>query len=205
MIYPAILETTLEETVTKAKIFEGTCDVVHIDIGDGDLVQLSSLFRPEDLLAKVNMRYQIHLMVNDPFIWVERKITEVTTVIFQAEPVENYLDTAAFFKNLGYKVGLSVNPQTPAPELFDNIDFVQFMSVEPGAQGGDFDNSVIDKILSFKSKYPSTKTQIDGGINEQNISKLANLGLSNFVIGSAILKAPEPLQKLKYFQEVVNV
>ncbi len=196
MIYPTILETTLEEVLKKAKQFEGVCKTLHIDFGDGELVPLNSLFRPEDLVAELNMNYQVHLMVKNPFFWVERKIEQISTVIFQAEVVENYLETALFFKNLGYKVGLSINPATPVPEFFDNIDFVQFMTIQPGAQGNAFVESALEKIEKFKLVNSTIKIQVDGGINLENIDRVKSKGVSSFVVGSAILKADDPLAML---------
>lgn len=202
MIYPAILESTLEQTIKKAKPFENVCEIVHIDIGDGEFVNLSSVFRPEDLLAQLNLNYQIHLMVNNPFFWIEEKIEQIKTVIFQVEVVENYLDTAAYFKNLGYKVGLSVNPDTPFPDFFEGIDFVQFMTVTPGSQGQSFENGVLEKMADFKFKFPSIRIQADGGINLQNIAQLKRTGVSNFVIGSAIVNQSDPVASYKEFLNV---
>jgi ribulose-phosphate 3-epimerase len=202
MIYPAILESTLEETLAKAKLFEGVSELVHIDIGDGDFVSHNSMFRPEDLVAQLSLNYQIHLMVRSPFFWIENKIAQIRTVIFQAEVVDNYLETAAFFKNLGYKVGLSINPATPVPEFFDNIDFVQFMTVEPGAQGKTFEQPVLEKIVDFKFKVPSVKVQADGGINLENLPLLRDKGVTNFVVGSGIYNSPDPVLK---YQEFLNV
>ncbi len=196
MIYPTVLEPTLEEVLKKAKQFEGVCETLHIDFGDGDLVPLNSLFRPEDLVAQLNMNYQVHLMVKSPFLWVERKIEQISTVIFQVEVVENYLETAEFFKNLGYKVGLSINLATPAPEFFENIDFVQFMTIEPGAQGNPFVEAALDKIEKFKLMNANIKIQVDGGINLENIDRVKSKGVSSFVVGSAILKAEDPIAML---------
>jgi uncharacterized protein (TIGR00725 family) len=95
-------------------------------------------------------------------------------------------------------VGFSFGPKTnygQVEEYLNRLDFVQFMEIEPGAQGRKTIPGVILKIQKFREQYPHIKIQVDGGVGETTIQKLAKAGVDDFVSGSAIFKSSNPQQK----------
>ena len=67
---------------------------------------------------------------------------------------------------------------------------VLLMSVNPGFGGQKFIDSVLKKVTKVRSLIEKnnlkTRIEVDGGINLDNISKVASAGADTFVAGSAI-------------------
>ncbi len=195
MIIPTILEESLVGLKTKIEIFNNKVPFFHIDIGDGLFVKFKPEFTPEQAVELFpKFMFQIHLMCLNSADYITKKYSNIKTVIFQAETEENYLKTAEYFKRLGYEVGLCINLETPPPEYFENIDFIQFMAVVPGAQHNKFDEKVVQKIFTFHKQFPDVPIQVDGGVNNSNILDLKKAGAINFAVGSYILKSEKPLE-----------
>ncbi|MEN9389105.1 MAG: hypothetical protein RLY61_189 [Candidatus Parcubacteria bacterium] len=198
MIIPALLESKLASLNTKIELFEDVSPLIHVDFGDGYFVELKSEFTVEDISnLTTKAKLQVHLMCINPEDQLQVKYDTIKSVIFHAEAVENYLNTARVFKSLGYEVGVCVNLQTPAPDYFENIDFIQFMSVIPGKQHNLFESAVVQKIYKFHKLFPSVSIQVDGGLNPNTIHELSDSGASNFAVGSYILTAEHPIQTYK--------
>ena len=62
------------------------------------------------------------------------------------------------------------------------------MAVTPGVSGMSFDESVFDKIKSFRYSYPDFSITIDGGINDKTAILTRPLTPDVLVSGSFILK-----------------
>jgi hypothetical protein len=95
-------------------------------------------------------------------------------------------------KNLGYKVGLSVKPNTSLDKIkpyLDMIDLILVMSVEPGLGGQGFITTTVDRISELRELIGKRKIliEVDGGINEDNITLLDKVDIS--VVGSYIVKS----------------
>lgn len=104
----------------------------------------------------------------------------------------------------GYKAGIAINPKTEVASILDilpHIDAVLIMSVEPGFSGQKFIPETIQKIktfLSFKQQHNKQITVcMDGGINEENIGNLAQLGIDQVAVASAIFDTSDPVKALK--------
>jgi ribulose-phosphate 3-epimerase len=64
------------------------------------------------------------------------------------------------------------------------------MSVNPGFGGQKFIDSVLKKVTKVRSLIEKNnldiRIEVDGGINQENISSVASAGADTFVAGSAI-------------------
>jgi pentose-5-phosphate-3-epimerase len=110
-------------------------------------------------------------------------------------------------KSIGYKVGLSIDPFHNISLLepfIHEIDLVQFMSVIPGKQGGNFIPEVLDKIKEFRKRYSHITTQIDGGVNGTTLPQVLETGVDNIVVGSAIFNSEDPRKKFLEFSKSFN-
>jgi ribulose-phosphate 3-epimerase len=94
---------------------------------------------------------------------------------------------------LGAKAGVVINPATPVDTLSDILEFVDFvlvMSVNPGFGGQKFIESAVGKIKRLSEirdeKQLSFMIEVDGGIDSQNIKRVADAGCDMFVAGSSI-------------------
>ena len=95
---------------------------------------------------------------------------------------------------MGYKVGISINPNTDIETLIPylkDIDLVLIMSVEPGCGGQEFLDSAVDRIKELKKVINDNKynclIEVDGGINDKTISKVSDVDIA--VVGSYIIKS----------------
>ena len=78
-------------------------------------------------------------------------------------------------KNLGKKVGVSLNPETKIQVIIDHlkkIDLVLIMSVNPGFGGQKYKPETLKKVELLRkeidTKKLKTQIEIDGGINIEN-------------------------------------
>lgn len=203
MIIPGILEKTIEKIQKKILIVENQVDLIQIDVADGILVS-GKTFLDLEKLASINSKakLEIHLMVQNPHKYV-MKLENVEKYLSQVES-DHVFDFIAKSKELGYKTGLSLSPDTPNHVLepyLEQIDYVQFMGVIPGAQGKPFEPKVLEKIKEFKLLHPRIETQIDGHMNQEAITTIKPLDITHFVVGSDIFNDVDPVSKLKVLQE----
>jgi ribulose-phosphate 3-epimerase len=99
-------------------------------------------------------------------------------------------------KDLGKKVGVSLNPETKVSIIKDHleqIDLVLIMSVNPGFGGQKFMPEVLDKIKELKNIQKEQNIdfdiEIDGGINFENSKMAIEAGANILVSGTTIFKS----------------
>ena len=81
------------------------------------------------------------------------------------------------------------------------VEYVQFMGIARiGKQGQPFDRRVFEKIKVFHAKHPQIVLQVDGGVSLENAHRLLALGISNLVVGSALLKAHDVAEAFALFE-----
>ena len=186
-------------------------DWLHIDVMDGHFVPNITLGAPivKCMRKCSDLVFDVHLMISDPKKYIPDFVNAGADIItFHIEsdsPVEETID---LIRSLGCKAALSVKPGTPVEEVFpylDKLSMVLVMTVEPGFGGQSFMENMMPKV---KAIYEESKRrglsemmiEVDGGINEVNISEAAFAGANVFVSGSTIFKAEdmkEMIGKLK--------
>lgn len=205
MIIPAILEKDFEEIKRKVALVEDLSEIIQIDFVDGEFAKRAT-FLDIDRLNSLSTTsvLDIHLMVQKPLEFLARKLKNAEMVSFHAES-GNAKNIIKRLKEIGYRAGISINPDTKIQTItqhINDVDYVQFLGVVPGRQGRKFDPKVVDKVKEFKNKYPEKTTQVDGGVNELNIQSLLDSGVDNIVIGSAIFNWENPRDRLLMFQKI---
>ena len=98
-------------------------------------------------------------------------------------------------KNLGKKVGISLNPDTPIDKIvkyLNEINLVLVMTVHPGFGGQKFISKILDKIKNLKKikdeKNFDFKIEVDGGINFENNKLVIAAGADILVSGTTIFR-----------------
>ena len=208
-IIPSILATTKEEFEKLLRSVESYVDRVHLDIGDGDFVPTKTISGYEELVnmdTKVN--FDVHLMVSRPedqmYFWYK---TKADRFLIHAETDHGHKNLIDQIHLNGRQVGLVLNPETQVDkisELIDDVDFVQFMTVHPGAYGGDFIESVVNKILEFHGQYPNVPIFADGGINPEIALQLIAVGVTNLVVGSYIVGSNDVGRAIEELKKISN-
>ena len=94
-----------------------------------------------------------------------------------------------------------LNPSTPAEAVryvLPECDMVLLMSVNPGAGGQSFIQSVVHKIRAIKEMAlemgADPDIEIDGGINLETGRLCVDAGANVLVAGSSVFKAANPME-----------
>lgn len=169
---------------------------VHIDVADGVFVPNKTVTGYEEIKdIESALKFDVHLMVAQPEEHLKEWLhTQADRFIIHAESEgDPSVLTDELHKNQR-KVGLAFNPETDLDkftELLKKVDFIQFMTVHPGFQGGEFVNEVVDKIAEFHNKYPDIMIMADGGITPETAPRLVRAGVTALVSGSYVVKSQD--------------
>lgn len=186
------------------KLNQSNTDYIHIDVMDGKFVNnfqmpLKEILEYEKISEK---KLDIHLMVKNPNKYIRRlKKKNIEYITIHYEINKNKDKIIKKIKNMGYKVGLAINPDTnieAIKEYLDNIDLLLIMTVNPGQGGQKFMEKMIDKAINIK-KEKNITIEMDGGINNETIKKIKNI-IDISVAGSYITNNPnynEAINNLK--------
>ncbi len=184
-------------------------DWLHLDIMDGHFVKNLS-FGPEFARA-LRKRYpdafiDTHLMIDELDVILPLFMKAGVSLITIHAETESHLLHASLsrIKDAGIKTGISLCPPTQAASIkpvLELADLVLVMSVTPGFGGQKFIESSLDKVRELVSLREAYKheyvIEIDGGINENNITKAALAGCDVIVAGSAVFNNDRPDEWLK--------
>ena len=191
-IAPSVLTADFTDLENELKSIK-TADYLHLDIMDGHFVPNIS-FGPaisKMISKKTNLPLDIHLMVTNPYQWIDAftfKNTKYITIHVESNDVRKTIDK---IKSNHIKLGLSVKPKTKVDELLpyiSEIDLVLVMTVEPGFGGQSFMHDMMDKVkelVEIRKKFNlSFEIEVDGGINDQTIEIARLSGVDVCVAGS---------------------
>ncbi len=170
-------------------------DYLHIDVMDGKFVtnQNFSLQEIEEAIKNFQKKVDIHLMVEKPIEYISKLDSQkINNITIHEEINENLNSIIKAIKHKGYKVGLSIKPNTPVNNLIpylQDIDIILIMSVEPGYGKQKFIENTftkIDQVNKLRQQYPHIQIEVDGGVNDQNINQLKDHQVDISVVGSFI-------------------
>ncbi|MDF3821500.1 ribulose-phosphate 3-epimerase [Leptospira sp. 96542] len=187
-------------------------DYIHIDVMDGNFVPQISFGEAitKEVGSLTDIPLDVHLMVKNPELHVPKYFEmKPYCITFHIETTNFSVRLAEEIRKQGIKVGVSLNPQTP-PESISQIlpylDLVLLMTVDPGFYGQSFVKSGFSKIETIRkmTKPYGIELEVDGGVNESNIGKLAELGVDLCVVGSGLYKTGNPNEQGKKLKELAN-
>lgn len=218
-IGPSILSGDFGRLADEAKRVEDSgADYLHVDIMDGHFVRNLTM-GPQAVAAinrATNMFLDVHLMIYNPFDFVERFVEAgADRIIFHFEATEDIEETLKYIRRCNVKAGLAYNPETSLsliPKYLDKCDLMLLMTVNPGFGGQAFIPEVLDKIkftrdlcnklniraggVTAKNEEAAKKLapfdiEVDGGIDPETARLCAAAGANNFVSGSYLFKSPD--------------
>ena len=194
----SILDCDFENITSEIKkINDNKIDLIHIDIMDGKFVnnQTEKLFNLNKISSLTNLKYDIHLMVEEPLDKIDEYIKyEPEIITIHIEKNSNLIDCIRKIKSYNINAGVAINPDTNITELYDIlelIDLVLIMSVHPGKGGQKFISKTIDKVKDINNKKNKNNfiISVDGGVNDTNSKDLINSGADLLVSGSYLVKS----------------
>ena len=202
----SILDCDFENITSEIKkINDNKIDLIHIDIMDGKFVnnQTEKLFNLNKISSLTNLKYDIHLMVEEPLDKIDNYIKYKPEIItIHIEKNSNLIDCITKIKNHNINVGVAINPDTDISELYDIlelIDLVLIMSVHPGKGGQKFIKETIDKVTGINNKKSKNNfiISVDGGVNNTNSKDLIKSGADILVSGSYLVKSENLNKSIK--------
>lgn len=210
-IIPSILVKTKEEFLKKMMMAEGCCARVHLDIADGIFVPNMTISGFQEMREMATtLKAGVHLMVSKPenhlLPWLDNPAVE--SITFHVEATKKYQEVAMAVKEAEKMVGVALNPGTPLEAIkpfIDDLDFVHFMTVEPGFYGGQFLPAVLDKINDCRYFYPDKPIVADGGVTPATASQLVKAGASTLIVGSYLWNAQNIGDAIREIKEAVQI
>ncbi|MCE3011552.1 MAG: ribulose-phosphate 3-epimerase [Proteobacteria bacterium] len=185
---------------------------LHLDVMDGHFVP-NLTFGPivvSKLKNFTKLPLDAHFMVTNPSDHMDWfKDVGLTNFTFHWEAATHHDRLIQKAKELYPSVGISLNPSTSLKVIesyiFEKVDLVLLMSVNPGFGGQSFIEGTIDKVRELaairKNKNLSFTIQVDGGVTDKNAQKLISAGADNLVAGSFVFSSG----KGNYHQQITKL
>ncbi|SFJ83823.1 ribulose-phosphate 3-epimerase [Succinivibrio dextrinosolvens] len=172
-------------------------DVIHFDVMDYHFVP-NMTFGPAFLKAMrkkfPNAVFDVHLMVTP----VTENIVDdyakagASWISFHPEACVHTERMLTHIQEMGIKAGIALNPSTPPQMLrylWDKLDFVLVMTVNPGFGGQSTIPATLTKVSDIKAMAKAENRdiliEVDGGVKSSNIKEISSFGAEVFVVGSA--------------------
>ena len=199
-ISPSILSADFSQLGNEIKrLEEGGADLIHVDVMDGHFVPNLTIGPPVIKALKKNcsIKFDVHLMISPVHKYIDAYADAGADIItIHPEATDDLSSSIKKIKDLGKKVGVSLNPETKVSIIKDHleqIDLVLIMSVNPGFGGQKFMPEVLDKIKGLKNIQKEQNIdfdiEIDGGINFENSKIAIEAGANILVSGTTIFKS----------------
>jgi ribulose-phosphate 3-epimerase len=193
---------------------EAGADLIHIDVMDGRFVP-NITFGPAVVGAirhATSLPLDVHLMIVEPDHYIARfrdAGADLLTVHWEALVHAERSVTA--IRDAGALAGVAVNPATPVTvltDLFDEVDVLLVMSVNPGFGGQKFWPRAIHKVeqaAALRGGRDRPRIAVDGGVDDENAGPLYRAGADILVSGTHVYGSADMAQTMRRLRGVTGI
>lgn len=195
-------------------VMDAGVQIIHIDVMDGHFVPNLTIGPPvlQSLASLVHGRggvFSVHLMIEHLEDFLEDFVdagADAISVHVEACPHLYHAITA--IRAFGAAAGVALNPGTGVSRICDVagfLDYVLVMTVNPGFGGQKLIEPALKKVPELRRMLPSgVAIEVDGGINRDNIRRVAEAGANWLVTGSALFGADDPAAEARVLQGLMR-
>ncbi len=202
-IAPSILSVNFTRLAEEIKAVEdGGARVLHVDVMDGHFVPNITIGLPvvKSIRKATSLIIDTHLMITEPGRYASAFVEAGADMVSVHVEADAHLHrTLQSIRDAGGKAGIAINPATSLSVLDEALafaDFILMMSVNPGFGGQKFIPAMLNKLRRLREMIDvrglPVQIEIDGGVDETNISEITAAGADIIVAGSAVFGGGEP-------------
>jgi len=166
----------------------------------------------ESIRKITRLKLNVHLMISDPDRHASDFIKAGADHVLVHREACIHLDrTLRMIRDEGALAGVVLNPATPIAtlsEVFDLVDQVLIMSVNPGYGGQHFIPNALRKIeaLAWKRKELGLNfvIEIDGGVALENAAEIARAGCDWLVAGTSVFHTPDAANAFRDLEQTAR-
>jgi len=210
---PSILSADFSKLGEEVLLVEQSgLQMLHIDVMDGRFVPSISIGLPviESIRDKSHLIFDVHLMIEEPERYIHDFAAAGADIItIHAEACRHLHRTIFQIKEEGKKCCVALNPATPLnvlDYLYDDLDMVLIMTVNPGFGGQDYIPAMTEKIhqmrMNFDQRELSTDIEVDGGIRKDNVQNVLHAGANVIVAGSSVFDAGKTEKNIREYKNL---
>lgn len=176
---------------------ENHVELLHVDVMDGHFVEKMA-FGPDHikmLKAMTKLPLDVHLMVEKPERILDAVLDAGADIItVHQESTSRLYSCIEKIKKAGKKAGIVLCPGTSITAvdtcILDKIDMILQMTINPGEAGQKFHPEITKKIKRIREYIGDRDIdiEVDGGIDNTNVSLCRDAGANVFVSGGYLFK-----------------